>query len=159
MWWSKHIYDRRWDCDCRASVTITPCLLNHLYCTCKDFNGVSENSNNIADINRKRALGHQDWIRYVIHWNITKRTHFDVEGPGPLTRYAKLRVAHAPGLPGTFSPPPRVSDPDMYHGTCMTHVPWCMLGSLTSGFLWSRWQGKRSRHSRCMHNSQFCVSG
>ena len=25
---------------------------------------------------------------------------------GPLTRYAKLRVAHAPGMPGTISPPP-----------------------------------------------------
>ena len=25
---------------------------------------------------------------------------------GPLTRYAKSRVAHAPGMPGTFSPPP-----------------------------------------------------
>ena len=25
---------------------------------------------------------------------------------GPLTRYAKLQVAHAPGMPGTFSPPP-----------------------------------------------------
>ena len=24
----------------------------------------------------------------------------------PLTRYVKLRVAHAPGMPGTFSPPP-----------------------------------------------------
>ena len=24
----------------------------------------------------------------------------------PLTRYAKLRVMHAPGMPGTFSPPP-----------------------------------------------------
>ena len=47
----------------------------------------------------------------------------------PLTRYIKLRVAHAPGMPGTFSPPPRVSNPDMYHGTWVTHVPWCMLGS------------------------------
>ena len=27
-------------------------------------------------------------------------------GYGPLTRYVKLRVAHAPGMPGTFSPPP-----------------------------------------------------
>ena len=26
---------------------------------------------------------------------------------------------------------PRVSDPDMHHGTCLTHVPWCMSGSLT----------------------------
>ena len=43
---------------------------------------------------------------------------------------------------GTFPPPPRVSDPDMHHGTCLTHVPWCMPGSLTSGFLWSRWRGK-----------------
>ena len=24
-----------------------------------------------------------------------------------------------------------VSDPDMHHGTCVTHVPWCMPGSLT----------------------------
>ena len=62
-------------------------------------------------------------------------------------------------MPGTFFPPPRVSDPDMHHGTCMTHVPYCMPGSLTSGFLWSRWQVKRSRHSRRMHNPQFYVSG
>ena len=70
-----------------------------------------------------------------------------------------MRVAHAPGIPGTFSPPPRVSDPDMHHGTCVTHVPWCMSGSLTSGFLWSRCRGKRSRHSRRMRNPQFYVSG
>ena len=59
---------------------------------------------------------------------------------GPLIRYVKLRIAHAPGMPGTFSPPPRISDPDMHHGTC--------------GFLWSRWRGKRSRHSRRMRNPQ-----
>ena len=45
-------------------------------------------------------------------------------------------VVHAPGMPGTFSPPPRVSYPDMHHGTCVVHVPWCIPGSLTSGFLW-----------------------
>ena len=78
---------------------------------------------------------------------------------GPLTRYVKLRIAHAPGMPGAFSPPPWVSDPDIHHGTYVTHVPWCMPGSLTSGFLWSRWRGKRSRHSRRMHNPQFYVSG
>ena len=27
-------------------------------------------------------------------------------GNGPLTRYVQLRVAHAPGMLGTFSPPP-----------------------------------------------------
>ena len=50
--------------------------------------------------------------------------------------------AHAPGIPGAFSPQPEASDPDMHHGTCVTHVPWCMPGSLTSGFLWSRWRVK-----------------
>ena len=26
-----------------------------------------------------------------------------------------------------------VSDPSMHHGTCVTHVPWCMSGSLNRG--------------------------
>ena len=78
---------------------------------------------------------------------------------GPLARYVRLRVAHAPGIPGTFSPPPRVSDPDMHHDTCVMQVSLCMSGSLTSNFLWSRWQEKRSRHYRRMRNPQFYVSG
>ena len=78
---------------------------------------------------------------------------------GPLTRYVKLLVAHAPGMLGAFPPPLRVSDPDMHHGTCVTHVPWYMPGSLTSGFLWSRMRRKRSRHSQRMRNPQFYVSG
>ena len=61
-------------------------------------------------------------------------------------------------MPWTFSPPPLVSDPDMHHGTCVTHLPWCMPGSLTSGFLWNRWRGNRSRHSQRMRNPQFYVS-
>ena len=68
---------------------------------------------------------------YIIH---TKTYHWV---NGPLARYVKLQVAHAPGMPGTFSPPAWVNDPDMHHGTCVTHVPWCMPGSLTCGFLWS----------------------
>ena len=42
-------------------------------------------------------------------------------------------------MPGTFPPrrrfqrKPLVSDPGMHHGTCVTHVPWCMSGSLTCG--------------------------
>ena len=54
----------------------------------------------------------------------------------------KIAGAHAPGMSGTFSPSPQVCDPDMHHGTCVTHVPWCMPGSLTSGFLWNRRRGK-----------------
>ena len=76
---------------------------------------------------------------------------------GPLAKCVKLRVVHAPGMPETFSPLQRVNDLDMHHGTCVTHVPLCMPGWLTSGFLWSRWRGKRFRHSRRM--PQFYVSG
>ena len=78
---------------------------------------------------------------------------------GPLARYVKLRVAYAPGMPGTFSPPPRFSDPNMHRGTCLTHAPWCMPWSLTSGFLWSWRRGKCSRHFRPMRNPQFYVFG
>ena len=49
---------------------------------------------------------------------------------------------------------PLVSDLGMHHGTCVTHVPWCMFGSRTHG----DW-GKRSRHSRRMRNPQFYLSG
>ena len=33
---------------------------------------------------------------------------------------------------------PKVSDPGVHHGTCVTHVPWCMSGSLTrsGGMVW-----------------------
>ena len=49
---------------------------------------------------------------------------------------------------------PLISDPGMHHGTCVTHVPWCMSGSPTYDG-----GGKRSRHSRHMRNPQFYVSG
>ena len=55
---------------------------------------------------------------------------------GPLTRYVKFRVAHAPGCRERFprhrvQRKPLVSDHDMHHDTCVTHVPWCMPGSPT----------------------------
>ena len=55
---------------------------------------------------------------------------------GPLTRYVKLPIAHAPGMLGTFSRlqgKPLVSDAGIHRGTCVTHVSWCMSGSLTRG--------------------------
>ena len=87
-------------------------------------------------------------------WSNRKQYKLNV----PLARCAKLRVAHAPGMPGTFLRHRGLADPDMRHGTCVTHVPWCMPGSLTSGFLWSWWRAKRSRHSLRMRNLQFYVS-
>ena len=53
-----------------------------------------------------------------------------------------MRVAHAPGMPGTFSPLPLVSDPDMHHSTCIMHVLQCMVGSRTSVSVWSRLREK-----------------
>ena len=60
-----------------------------------------------------------------------------------------------------FFPPPRVSNPDMHHGTCVTHVPWCMPGSLTSSSLWSQWQGKNTRHpgACATHNFMYLMRG
>ena len=78
---------------------------------------------------------------------------------GPLAKYVKLLVYPCAANPGMFSPPTQVSDPDMHHGTCVMRVPWCMSGLPTSSFLWNQWREKRSRHSRCMRNPQFCVSG
>ena len=52
----------------------------------------------------------------------------------------KITSCACAGNAGNVFPAPRVSDPDTHHGTCVTHVPWCMTGSLTSGFLWSRWR-------------------
>ena len=52
---------------------------------------------------------------------------------GPLARYVTLRGAHASGILGTISLPPRLSDTSTHHGTHVRHVPWCMPGSLTWG--------------------------
>ena len=93
------------------------------------------------------------FFSWISEYNHTQHRH------GPLARYVPLRVAHAPGMPGTFPPRPRVSDPDRHHGMCVRHVPWCMPGSLTCGFLLIQWRGKRFWHSRGMRNPQFCVSG
>ena len=65
----------------------------------------------------KRAVSNSALIKRLLH--------------GPLARYVKLRIAHAPGI---FSPPPLFSDPDMHHGTCVTHLPWCMPGRLLAVF-------------------------
>ena len=77
---------------------------------------------------------------------------------GPLTRYVKLRIAHAPGMPATFSPPSTSKENDskrsrhafrhMRHARAVMHV----------GITNPRWRGKRSRHSRRMRNPQFYVS-
>ena len=46
-----------------------------------------------------------------------------------------------------------VSDPGMHHGTCVTHVPWCMSGSLTCG------DGEKFPAFPAHAHPRFCVSG
>ena len=46
-----------------------------------------------------------------------------------------------------------VIDPGMHHGTCVTHVPWCMSGSLTCS------DGKTFPAFPAHAHPQFCVSG
>ena len=67
-------------------------------------------------------------------WTFTKKT----PSYRPLARYVKLRLRMRRECRERF---PRhwfqrktlSSDPVMHHGTCVTHVPWCMSGLLTSG--------------------------
>ena len=52
----------------------------------------------------------------------------------PLIRYVKLWVKCRERFPRhRLQRKPLVSDPGMHHGTCVTHVPCCMSGSLTCG--------------------------
>ena len=50
-----------------------------------------------------------------------------------------MRIAHAPGMPGSFSSPPtsketcKLAIPACITARGVTHVPWCMSGSLTRG--------------------------
>ena len=53
-------------------------------------------------------LLHGPLARYVKLWVV------HAKGMLPLARYVRLRVAHAPGMPGTVSPPQRVSNPNMH---------------------------------------------
>ena len=51
----------------------------------------------------------------------------------------KIKGCACAGNAGNVSPSQRLQrkplfgDPGMRHGTCVTHVPWCMSGSLTRG--------------------------
>ena len=51
---------------------------------------------------------------------------------------------------------PIISDPGMHHDTCVTYPGWLTCGLPIQI---QTWQGKRSRHSRCIRNLQFHVSG
>ena len=78
---------------------------------------------------------------------------------GPLTRYVTLRVAHAPGVSGTFSLAAASK------GNRQLAIPACITARVSHTCRDAcrdrlpRWRGKRSRHSWCMRNVQFYISG
>ena len=67
---------------------------------------------------RSDWLRSENFINIMIEYTTNLGQTWDSNYPcfmhGPLTNYVKLSVAHAPGMPGTFSPPPRISDPEMH---------------------------------------------
>ena len=100
----------------------------------------------------KISISFMAWLWNYIHtklWNIV--TH-------PWASYQIRNIAGCAcaGNAGNVFPrrrfqrKPLVSDPGMHHGTCVTHVPWCMSGSLACSE-----RGKRSRHSRRMRTRNF----
>ena len=96
------------------------------------------------------------WIFLIVYSECDKND--TLHKPWASYQIRKIAGCGCTGNAGKISPPRRISDPGMNHGTCVTHVPWCMPGSLTSGFLWSRWREKRSRHPWRMRNPPFYVS-
>ena len=78
---------------------------------------------------------------------------------GPLTRYVKLRVAHAPGMPGTFPSPSKSKETASYRSRHASRHVRDARAVMHVGIDNPRWRGKRSRHSRRMRNPQFYVSG
>ena len=81
-------------------------------------------------------IGERHWSRYnKIPWR------YDIK---ELLAWASYRIRKIAGCACAgnagnifprhwFQRKPLVSDPGMHHGTCVTHVPWCMSGSLTRG--------------------------
>ena len=104
------------------------------------------NAENISIWWRHHVIYVQPWsllcyLQHCLKFNQVITTLW-IQQPWASCQIRKIAGAHAPGMPGTFSLSPHVSDPDMHYGTCVTHVPGCMPGSLTSGFLRNRRQGK-----------------
>ena len=66
---------------------------------------------------RLSSVGPQPWASYQIH---------EIAGCACAGNAGNV-------FPATDFRKPPVSYPGMHHGTCVTHVPWCMSGSLTRG--------------------------
>ena len=70
-----------------------------------------------------------------------------------------MRVAHASGMPGTFSPPPTSKESASHRSQHASRYVRDARTVIHAGIAYPRCRGKRSLHSRRMCNRQFYVSG
>ena len=87
------------------------------------------------------------------------QTYIAMLNHGFLTRYAKLRVAHAPGMPGTFSLPPTSKENASQRSRHASRHVRDARAVMHVGIAIPRWRGKRSRNFRRMRKTQFYVCG
>ena len=78
---------------------------------------------------------------------------------GPLTRYVKVRIAHAPGMQGTFSPPSTLKESASKQSRQASRHVRHARAVMYVGIANPQWRGKRSRHSQRMRRPQLYVSG
>ena len=76
---------------------------------------------------------------------------------GHLARYVNLRVAHAPGMPGLFSPPSTSKETSSKRSRHASRHVRHARTAMHIRIAHPRWWGKRSRHSRCKRNSQLKI--
>ena len=123
---------------CLKSVLVNRCLILHLHVLARSFRpcGIKYTHKygsihwQYINFNYFRITGplygfHLQRISNAERWcssDISLVPTGSIDMHGSLTRYVKLRVAHAPGMPGTFSPPLWTRDPDMHHGTCVAAI-------------------------------------
>ena len=97
----------------------------------------------------KFMLSNARWIGEPGHQEVRKGRYisciiaalYDTEGTVTWVPWASYQLRKIAGctcagnagniFPARLGRKPLVSDPGMHHGTCVTHVPWCMSGSLT----------------------------
>ena len=88
-------------------------------CQSRSFQRILNIFNGISNFHStRRASQMNSWDSKSTN-NVSTVTVLQFDLHGPLARYVQLRVAHAPGMPGTFFPSPRVSDLDRHYGTCV----------------------------------------
>ena len=97
-------------------------------------------------------------IIYTSDWRVSASS-MSLISYGYLTRYVTLRVAHAPGMPGKFSPPPTSMETACQPSRHASRHVRDARAVMHVGIVNPRWWWKRSRHSRRMRNPQFYVSG